>query len=484
MKTISNLSGGVNTKANPILLRDSECELIINYQLDQTGALTKRNGYTVYASQPNDSKNVLGLHQYTNTSTPAETTQVMVANNAGDTQAVIYYNNAGTWTASKSDDTAVATITNFNRARFATFLDYIFRVNGVNVVATSADVNGGTWGTTNAPGTITPSFVSVFKDKIYTARNGAAAGSRVYFSKLPSSGSLSWDITLDWFDVNPDDGDELTALENNGSKLLIFKNRALYRWDIGVIEPDRIIGVGTESQECVKTNFDLGITFFANSKGAYAYSNGRVKMISRKINKWIKAVPAGDWDACCAEIDDDHYYLYLSDSMTVDAKTYTNVMAVYTISLDAWVIYSLHAPWRFANKLIVSGAEGIYFGTSRGRTYQWDSGLTDNSGGTSENTATRIAGEIITKEFILTYPHKSKLNYIDVISENAIGTQTYYQLDRKGDWLPLEQLKERFITSRHFGKECRSARLRFTDTSPIASRLDGFNFDYEQAARK
>src|SRR3990167_10145685 len=152
-KALTNFSGGINNKASKLLLKDTECEAIINYNLDSVGNLTKRNGYDVFASQPVAGKRILGLYQYTNTATPAETTQVMVINNSGNTQSVIYYNNASTWATSKTDDTALTTVTNFNRARFATFLDYLFRVNGTNVVGTSINVNGSSWGTTNAPGT-------------------------------------------------------------------------------------------------------------------------------------------------------------------------------------------------------------------------------------------------------------------------------------------------------------------------------------------
>ncbi len=162
-KVVSNLSGGMNCKTNPLILKDAEAELIVNYNCDIVGSLTKRNGYTVFASQPVAAKQVLGMAQYTNSSTPTETTQVMVVNNTGNTQAVIYYNNSGTWTSSKATDTAATTVTNFNRSRFLTFVDYLFRVNGTQVVATSSDVNGGTWGTTDAPITITPSFIAMFQ---------------------------------------------------------------------------------------------------------------------------------------------------------------------------------------------------------------------------------------------------------------------------------------------------------------------------------
>ena len=480
-KFSSNFSNGQNNKTSPLILKDSECELILNYTLDTVGALTKRNGYDVFATQPVSGKRVLGLAQYTNIATSAETTQVMVVNNSGDTQAVIYYNNAGTWATSKTNDTAVTTVTNFNRSRFKTFLNYLFRVNGVDVVATSIDVNGSVWGTTNAPSTITPSFIEVFQDRVYVARTGAGDGSRVYFSSLPTqvaSPAITWDTTNDFFDLNPDDGDEITALENNGNRLLIFKNRSMYRWTFGQTEPDRLIGVGTQSQECVKTNFDLGITFFANESGVYAYTGGRPKLISRKIQKWIDAIPAADFDDMVAETDADHYYLYLSDSLTVDGRTYTNVMAVYTISLDAWVIYTLHTPWRVASKLILSGAEDIYFGSSNGRTYQWNIGVGDDSGGASANTAVAIAGEIIFKEHLLSFPERTQLAYIDVIASQRVGAKVFISEDRNPDFIPLGELRDRVTSFRTGARTVQTLRLKISENSLATSIIEGYNIEY------
>lgn len=481
-KLISNFSGGMNSSVNPILMKDSQSELIINYKLDNVGSLTKRNGYAVFASQPASGKTILGLHQYTNISTPAETTQVMVANNAGDTNAVIYYNNAGTWTASKSNDTAVATPTNFNRSRFAVFLDYLFRVNGVDAVATSNNVNGGVWGTTYAPAVITPTFISVFQDRVYVARNGVTNGSRVYFSSLPTvGGAITWDTANDWFNVNPDDGDEITALENNGSKLLIFKNRALYRWDFGYTEPDRLIGIGTSSQESVKTNLDMGITFFANPKGVYAYSGKRPRLLSKKIQPWIDSVT--EWGNVVGEVDADHYYLFLGDSTIVScprmggSKEYFNVMAVYTISLDAWTIYLLGTSWKTANKLIVSGVEGIYFGNTRGRTYQWDTGLADYSGGITYNSAQNISSEA-TKEVLLSFPAVQKVDKIGALSCNALQTELSYKTNNDKDFISKGNLIKEYFLSGSIGKEASSVRLKVSDNAQIQSKIDGLYVEY------
>ena len=477
-RNLTNFSGGINDKASKLLLKDTECEAIINYNLDSVGNLTKRNGYDVFASQPVAAKRILGLYQYTNTSVPAETTQVMVINNSGDTQSVIYYNNSSTWSTSKTNDTALTTVTNFNRVRFATFLDYLFRVNGTDVISTSVNVNGSTWGTTNAPGTITPSFVTVFQDRVYVARNGVAAASRLYFSSLPSAGSITWTTASDFVDINPDDGDQITALENNGNRLLIFKNRSLYRWTFGQVEPDRLIGIGTPSQETVKTNLDLGITFFANEYGAYAYSGGRPKLISRKIQPWFDAITASNLDMMCAESDNDHYYLYLGDSLTVDGRAYTNVMAVYTISLAAWTIYTVNTPIRFMNKLILSSSEDIYFGSSNGRTYQWNSGTADDSGGAAGATAANIAGEILTKEMALNFPYSTDINWIDIISQQRVAASLSYDVDRKDIWKQLGNLNDRFTSFKVGSIPAKTLRLRITDNSQNISIIEGINIEH------
>lgn len=502
-KMISNFSSGMNIKTNPIILQDSEVELIINYSLSKTGSLEKRKGYDVAFSQPVDDARIVGLFQYTNISTSAETTQVMAANDSGDNNCDIYYNNSGTWTTSKTNDTKQPgtggeDATNFTRVRFITFLDYLFRVNGVDAMASSVDVNGGVWGTTNCLTTMLPAFAAVFQDRIYVANDKRAGAdmhsSRIYFSSLPATaGTITWTSDDDWFDVNPDDGDEITALESNGNRLLIFKNRGLYRWNWGIVEPDRLIGVGTASQESVKTNLDLGITFFAsqNGKGIYAFTGRRPRLISRKIQPIFDAVPATAWGNMVGEVDEDHYYVYLADSITVpglgdkgESKVITNAMAVYTISLDAWVVYSLHSCWRFATKLIQSSAEEIYFGSHEGRTYKWNSGLTDNSGGSAENTAMKINTEIRSKEYLLSFPNKTNLKHVDFISENALGVSAFYQPDRKGDFVPLTSLKERFVTSRLLAKECKSIRIKLTDSDIVTSRLDALSIEHSPLEKR
>ena len=458
---IQNLSGGINVKVSPLILRDTECELVLNYHLDTVGSLTKRNGFAVYADQAIASKTINGMFQYTKISDATKNTQLVVCN-ADASNSTIYYNNSDVWTASKTG------LTKDKKTRFTTFMDYVFYVNGADVMGSSTDPLTPTWANVGCLTIITPEYINVFQDRVYAANGASSNYSRFWFSSLPAT-PLTWGAN-DWVDVNPDDGDEITALENNGNRLLIFKNRSLYRWTYGQVEPDRLIGTGTSSQESVKTNFDLGITFFANPRGVYAYTGGRPKLISRKIQPFIDQV--SDWTNVFAEVDEDHYYLAVGN-ITVDGRTFTNAMLVYHISLDAWSINTTSEAIKWMSRFIVtSPVEKIYFGNDDGDTFTWNSGTTDNT--------VDIEGDILTKEYLLSLPLKTKIKDIVAFSNQRAGIKVRYQLDRTGDWKALNDLTTRF--SRFFlnriGKG-HSIRLRFTDNSKTISIIEGFNIHHE-----
>ena len=464
-KLLLNFSGGMNTKASPLILKDNQAELILNYNLDKLGGLTKRNGYATYLSQPVAGMTINGLYQFNDQSAGTQE-QLMVANVAGNANGIIYYNAAGTWTAAKSDDTAS------KKSRFSSFIDYVFRANGANVVASSAD--GITWGTTNAPAVIIPAYTAVFQDRVYFANGITSNLSRIWYSSLPSGGAITWTTASDWIDINPDDGDQITALENNGNRLLIFKNRALFRWTFGQVEPDRLIGVGTSSQESVKTNFDVGITFFANPFGVYAYSGGRPKLISRKIQSFIDAV--SDWTNVFAEVDGDHYYLAVGD-VTVSGRVYTNAMFVYHISLDAWTIYTTATAVKFMARMPTTyPVDTLYFGSTDGRTYTFLTGTADNT--------SAISAELISKEILLSFPTRTNIQWVDIFSSQRSSTNVFYDTDRADKFSPLGALKERVSSFPVKTQGCNSVRIRTTENSGVVSMIEGFNIEHEPLKKR
>ena len=473
MAEISRFSfaGGMVAKTGSLKLAENEVPLILNYHLDSVGDLTKRYGYTRLQGQLVDNKNVNGMFMYTNVTTAAQTCNLAVVNNSGDTQGVIYYRTTGAWATSKTNDTASLV------TRFATFVNYLFRVNGTDVVATSIAPVTGTWGTTNAPSTITPKLVGVYEDRVYLG-NGNTTGqrSRVWFSSLPVSGtSITWDTTNDYIDINPDDNDELTAFENNGNSLLFFKNRAMYRWKFKAVEPDKIIGVGVPNQEAVWTNFDLGITFFTNEYGVWAYTGGYPKNIGRKIQPWIDAIAAATLTSIRTSGDNDHYYIYPGANLTVAGRTYTNPVFVYTISLDAWTIYTLADPVKYFGKYINSSSEDLYFGNDDGEIMQLG-GVTVNTDD-SGSTAAPIAGEVEFREEFLANK-EAKVNDITLYSAQPIGIKWNTRLNRRTDW-DITSESTKVINKFTVNKSGNYIQLRAADNSNSRSVIEAYIIDYE-----
>lgn len=409
-------------------------------------------------------KTIDGLYQfYEDSGTTLE--QLTVANNASDSSGIIYYNNAGVWTPGKSDDAPS------RKTRFSTFINHVFRVNGANVVASST--NGISWGTADSPATITPNFTAVFQDRVYVANGVSSNLSRLWYSSLPNAGVITWDLTNDWIDINPDDGDQITGLENNGNRLLIFKNRSMYRWTFGQVEPDRLIGVGTQSQESIKTNFDVGVTFFANQFGVYAYTSGRPKLISRKIQAYVDAV--ADWSNVFAEVDDDHYYLAVGD-LTVGGRAFTNTMFVYTVSLSAWVIYTtaVKVTWMARLAETYAGVETIRFGSNDGQVYTFLTGQGDYVNSQSVS----IPCEFRSKEYLLSFPFRTNLSWVDMFSQQAVAAVVFYDLDRSNQFIELGAMTRRVNNFRVPTRECNSVRVKWADNSKNTSVVEGFNLDH------
>ena len=498
-----DFSGGMNSHTTPLLLKDNESELILNYNLDKVGALTRRNGYSLFSTV-----SLFYLSGLIGVMNPNTRTGLLytTTNDAIEVDATVrktYYKgeaDAG-WVVTdditaKPFQPVTGAANEIYPTRFVLFLNYVFRLTGGDAPLSFLISTPQTKTTTNLTDTetsaalaIIPSLGAVFQDRVYFNRAADGFRSRLYYSTLGvSGGTITWNTntsTGQWFDVNPDDGDFITALENNGNHLLIFKNYAMYRWIFGQVEADRIIGVGTASQESVKTNFELGITFFANSKGIYAYDGNRPKLISGKIQEYIDAVTNFNWRYCAGHVDKDHYYLSVGD-ITVNSRTISNAWFVYNILLDAWTIHSLamHAnvfadvgdTVIYPNKRIVFNADLASFGF----TYNLSTVTYDLSSTTTQKT---IDAEILTKEHLLVFPEKTKLENIDVIAIQGGDTKVSYQIDRnltgkEGDFISCkERLNERVNTLR-VGKKMHTVRLRLADNSQRSSIIEGYNLEH------
>ena len=490
-KLLLDLSGGMNAQAAPLVIQDDECEIAINYILDEAGRLKKRKGYSQYANQPQANMSVLGLFELRRSSTWESLglrRTAMAIKDTTDTNYKIYISNSG---ANFTEEFTVAKAFWGGRTRWAAFVSNALHITSGTATSLASADDGGSW-TSAVPAPINGSDqasssadIVVFQDRLYAIGGKSLLGgtdpnyNRVYFSSLPSGAPLNVTWTdSDHFDVNPDDNDALMGGHNNGNRLLLFKREALYRWTFGQLEPDRLIGVGTHSIESVRTNFDRGITFFAHPTGIYAYTGERPQLISRKIQPYIDAV--SDWSTVCAEVDGDHYFLSVGN-LTVNSKTITNAVLVYHISLDAWTIFALaHKPVVFARMYgsTTTTVQSVFFGDSTGKVFKLFDG-TDDAG-------SAIATEFRSKEYLLSYPNRTTIKNIDVFSSNNNQAGVFLEVDRKIEtYEPIGALTDRIttLTPRKF-RECNTVRISIGTSGSADATIDGFNIEHEPAEKR
>ena len=118
--------------------------------------------------------------------------------------------------------------------------------------------------------------------------------------------------------------------------------------------------------------------------------------------------------------------------------------------------------------------KNFYFGGTDGRTYQFNSGTSDSASGAD----TTIASDFISKEYLLSYPNRTNINWIDVFSIRQVASSVFYDLDRQGLFPELGSITQRTSNFRPPIRECNSIRMKVADNSSNISVIEGFNIDH------
>lgn len=308
----------------------------VNFHFDAIGSATLRKGQTALGNAL--SGNLLGMHYLVDTVSAAATgTQMIVVNGTN-----VYYLSAGTsWVVIRS------ALTGGSKARFSTYLNFVFMVNGTEATAVwDGNIAGSFVTTGNASGAPIAKYIENFRSRMW-ALGDPSYPSRLYFSSVPSSVAtpvVTWNTsptTGQWIDISPSDGDSPTGLQRFRDVMLVFKTNRLYRvFNIGQTDPDPYYAVGTSSQESVVES-KAGV-FFHHSSGFYQYNiYGVVQEVSRPIWDIVRAIPASSYTSVAGwlEADGDHICWSIG-TVTVNGTTYTNHVVRFTISTQVWTHYS------------------------------------------------------------------------------------------------------------------------------------------------
>jgi len=386
----------------------------VNMHFDKIGAAKTRLGTTLLGAQITDNTSVKGLYEFRDSGSGTNNRIVAVCG------TVLYYLSSGTWTSKRTSLTA-------NKARFTTFLDFLWMVNGAEATAIWDGAAGNSFLTTgNAASAPVGKYIENFKGRVWISGNSTYPD-RLYYTSLPSEEStpvVTWDTdvaTGDWIDMNPSDGENVTGFAKDKNALLVFKNNHIYRvYSISDTETDAKINVGTYSQESI-VQAKNGI-YFHHPSGIYRYVDGNVQEISKPVSDFLDAIPTSYYDDVAGYKDFDHIYWSIGD-VTVNGVAYANIVLRYTISSEVWTIYSYPTAHLIGSPYNDGTTLFTLVGDEDGNVLKLNTGLTDNISAIFYYLKTRPY------TFDGIFSSRKNISSLSVVHKNGLSASLMYKVD-------------------------------------------------------
>lgn len=400
----------------------------VNLHFDTMGNATLRPGLTILGNVISASSDILGLHQFLDEG--AGTDDQIIAVNG----TVAYYNNGGTWTATRSG------LTTGRKTRFVNFTDRAFMVNGAEAMATWNGSSASPWSTTyNVGGAPVGNFIEVYKNRVW-AQNGSNPSRIEYSSAVSSTGTLTWDSNEQFINVSPGDGEDLTGLKASPRALLVFKPAHIYRiFNHNEADPDPQIFVGTYSNESIVVAKD-GIYFHDwNNAAIHKYTGAYPEEISKPIRPYLEGVTLANRNDVAGWVDNDHVY-ESAGNITLNGVTFVNVVFRFTISSQIWTIYSYPEQILVATAYDDGATREPVVGTDNGSVYRFNNGTTDNG--------TPITFSLVTRWYDISgvRSYTDTIEKMAALSRNAQGVcKIQYQTNlwnKEREWKPIREIQK------------------------------------------
>lgn len=427
----------------------------LNFKFNRIGAATLRDGTTLLGTGGVLSGNLLGLYEFRDSG--SGTNNRIIAVNG----TVVYYLSGSTWTSKRTS------LTSASKARFTTFLDYVWMVNGTEATAIWDGAAANSFLTTgNAASAPTGQFIENFRSRVWIAGNSTYPD-RIYYSSLPSAATtpvVTWDtnvVTGQWIDISPSDGENITALKRSKNSLLIFKNNHIYRiYSVTQGDPDPKITVGTYSAESVVES-KAGI-FFHHPSGFYKYVDGEPEEISKPIIDIIKNITVANYSKVCGWLEtagDD--VVWSVGDVTINGILYSNLEVRYTISTQTWTHYTKPTQALVASRYNDGTTLFQLVGDNNGNVLKVDTGLDDNG--------TPISYSLIHRWYNVDGINANRKDLTKLLfsHEKGAGGNISWQNEDSivNDWTPLLQLQAKNTPINNANVRGRKCRFRLSGVS-------------------
>lgn len=353
---------GLNNRDASIHIDDNQASDLLNVHFDNRGAITKRNGYTALNATAIDGNPIKSLFTYYK---------------SDGTRKLLAASGTSVYDVTNGTPTAIKTGLNGNGQRFtaATFYDKLYLLNG-NTTDGLMKYDGTNFATvTGAPN---GKYVVTHKNRLYIAGDPANP-SRLYMSDLGQP--ETWP-SLNFIDINTNDGDAITGIAEHLDALVIFKERSVHV----------LRGTGPQNYSILDSHQSHGTVshwsiaqvlnqlVYLGRDGVYAYDGKAVHLISDLIRGSVLGLSDHPpWqqtylvNACATEYK-NKYWLSVTEG---NGQTLNNRVYVYDYLHKAWTRYDLSVSC--FSLFQTSTSFGLYSGdVTQGFVYHQDTGNSDN----------------------------------------------------------------------------------------------------------
>lgn len=369
-------TGGLIDHISPLLVPDNSATEIKNITLDDRGQLSKRNGYTVISS----TSALLGVSTHVVTAGTFHK-----ASSGSDFFAVVagtaIYRIGNTYSSYSSiTGSVVLTASTTNLGQTTHLQDKAIFCNDLNKpFYVSSTGNAVTISTNTFDTAKTCAAYGVYLTIGNTSESGTSYPSRIRWSDINNVNSFP---SLNYIDVEPDDGDIIVGMVAFDESVYIFKRKSIYRMLItGLDGANAFIirpvsrNIGAWAKNSIKVIPNVGIAFLAQNT-AYILSDSGLTPIGDPIQRTFDTITRPMWTQAIAEVYPKKYQYWLA--VSTSGTTNTEVL-IYDYIQKSWTIYDNMNISMLSQAEDSNGNNILISGDYTATTYIQDSGSTDNN---------------------------------------------------------------------------------------------------------
>ena len=469
----TNFDGLLNNGVTDFLLQDNELYACKNVWAYKIGKLDKVPGYTRSA---NDTAfladtDLTFLHFYYNT---VDSLHYQIGGAFDGTNTIIKYRQNGGWSSVKA---TVATAADANLSAinlvgkaFIVGHDGTDFIDPISIKGTTYTSDSGA--DTDLVDMPKGKFITEFK-KLLIVMNCRVAGvnypSRVYYSEDVEGGVVQWVNATNFEPVGVDDGDVLVGGGEAVDRLIILKERSVWKMDSSMSGATKVSETGCDSAKSILT-IENKIYWF-NRHGFWAWDGSTPLLISERAKEYIDAIdPVTFGKVVATEYYKKEYRAFIGD-VTVSNVLYKNAWFCYDTLRQRCYIRCTYLDVTAACKHMESDNTRAYFGSSDGNLYKFaekaDRVFSDAGKEIDSFFETRLLDHGVPEDVKFT-------NHMTVFTKNNSGMKVSVDADNAGTFvIDNEDTINQNVQQIEITASANRYRYRFYEKS------DGLSWEFE-----